>query len=178
MDNNEIEIIYNKYIDEMYWFALHLGFNKDLIMDAIHDVFCKLFSDEVCTCQIENKKHYLFISLKNRLLDICKSEKKYVCLCSELETTCLIPQLEKTAEDHLISVEDEEIVNNLIAGLLNKLTRRQRQIVYLKYIRELEYEKIEKELNITYSSSRKLIHKALQVLRQQYSLSGIADYND
>jgi RNA polymerase sigma factor (sigma-70 family) len=171
--NNDIEKIYNKYIDDMYLFALYLGFKKDIIMDAIHDVFCKLYSEEVSICQIKSIKHYLFASLKNRLLDICKSEKKHLCLCPEIEATYLISQLEKTAEEQLISIEDEKIINNLITDLLNKLTERQRQIVYLKYIRELEYKEIEKDMNLTYSSSRKLIHKALQVLRQKYSLRGI-----
>ena len=40
--SENIALIYNKYVDDMYAYALFLGFKKDIIMDAIHDVFYKL----------------------------------------------------------------------------------------------------------------------------------------
>ena len=39
MRNAELERIYNRYVDDLYSYALHLGFGEDVIMDAIHDVF-------------------------------------------------------------------------------------------------------------------------------------------
>lgn len=39
---SHIAITYNQYLDSLYAYALHLGFDDHTCMDAIHDVFYKL----------------------------------------------------------------------------------------------------------------------------------------
>jgi len=39
---SDIASTYNEYLDTLYAYALHLGFDEQTAMDAIHDVFYKL----------------------------------------------------------------------------------------------------------------------------------------
>ena len=52
--------------------------------------------------------------------------------------------------------------------MLDSLTERQREIVYLRYIQEYDYEQIAQLLNITVHGCRKLLSKAMQNLREKY----------
>jgi len=36
---SDIASTYNEYLDTLYAYALHLGFDEQTAMDAIHDVF-------------------------------------------------------------------------------------------------------------------------------------------
>jgi len=76
----EIESIYNLYVDELFTYGLYLGFEREIVMDAIQDVFCKLSADTSMLDNVSNMKFYLFKSLKNRLFDIYRSRKEHVPL--------------------------------------------------------------------------------------------------
>ena len=70
MRKENIASLYNRYVDDLHTYALYLGFEKEVIMDAIHDVFCKFAASEKLLQDVSDLKFYLFKSLKNRLYDI------------------------------------------------------------------------------------------------------------
>lgn len=76
----DIESIYNAYVDDLYSYAVYLGFDRDVVMDAIHDVFFKLCSNEEALGKVENLKFYLLRSLKNNLINVYKRAKNTVNL--------------------------------------------------------------------------------------------------
>lgn len=83
-----ITSIYNQHVDNLYTYALYLGFEKEVVKDAIHDVFCRLWEERQSLDHVSNVKFYLFRSLKNRLLDIYKAKREFV----EINTTLDIPK--------------------------------------------------------------------------------------
>ncbi len=52
--------------------------------------------------------------------------------------------------------------------MLQSLTARQREIVYLRYIQEYDYPQIADILNISIHGCRKLLSKAMETLREKY----------
>jgi RNA polymerase sigma factor (sigma-70 family) len=167
MRKENIASIYNRYVDDLYTYALYLGFEKGIIMDAIHDVFCKFAASEKLLQDVSNIKFYLFKSLKNRLYDIYKARKEYVELSAiDLQETPF--NIQVTIEERLIGQEEQQQIKNQLAEMLDSLTERQREIVYLRYIQEYDYEQIAQLLNITVHGCRKLLSKAMQNLREKY----------
>ena len=161
---NNIDILYNKYAHSLFSYALSLGFDRETAMDAIHDIFCKLCAKERLFDSIDNIRFYLFRSLKNRLLDIHKQTKtfsKFARTSADLPFTINI-----SIEDELIEFEDGEQVKRKISKMLEKLTNRQREIIYLRYTQECSYEEISGLMNITIPACRKLMHKSLSKLRE------------
>ena len=101
MNTESIASIYNRYIGDLYTYALYLGFEKGIIMDAIHDVFCKFAANEKLLQDVSNIKFYLFKSLKNRLYDIYKARKEYAEL-SAIDLQDAPFNIQVTIEDRLI----------------------------------------------------------------------------
>lgn len=162
-----ISSIYNLYVDNLYTYALYLGFNKETIMDAIHDVFCKLATDEKILDDVSNIKFYLFKSLKNRLIDSYKTDRKHMQL--SVDDIQEMPfNIHVTIEDRLINKEEQQQIETRISEMLASLTKRQREVVYLRYVQEYDYSQIAELLSISMHSCRKLLSKAMQNLREKY----------
>ena len=167
MRKENIASIYNRYVDDLYTYALYLGFEKEVIMDAIHDVFCKFAASEKLLQDVSDLKFYLFKSLKNRLYDIYKARKEYAELSAiDLQETPF--NIQVTIEERLIGQEEQQQIKNQLAEMLESLTERQREIVYLRYVQEYDYEQISELLNISVHGCRKLLSKAMQNLREKY----------
>ncbi|MDR0332568.1 MAG: sigma-70 family RNA polymerase sigma factor [Dysgonamonadaceae bacterium] len=164
----DIASIYKLYVNDLFTYAYYLGFDKETVMDAIHDIFCKLATEEKLLNEVENIKFYLFRALKNKLFDIYNTKKPYIGL-SAVEANDKIPfDIDVSIEDKLIDTENQLLIKKQIEEMLNSLTERQREIIYLRYIQEYSYEEIAKLLNITVHGCRKLVSKALQSLREKY----------
>ena len=167
MRKENIASLYNRYVDDLHTYALYLGFEKGIILDAIHDVFCKFAASEKLLQDVSNIKFYLFKSLKNRLYDIYKARKEYAELSAiDLQETPF--NIQVTIEERLIGQEEQQQIKNQLAEMLESLTERQREIVYLRYVQEYDYEQISELLNISVHGCRKLLSKAMQNLREKY----------
>jgi len=164
---HDIGSLYTQYVDDLYRYAQNLGFEHYMAMDAIHDVFCKICVNDNLLNEIANIKFYLFRSLKNRLIDIFKSRKEYVGLDTAQITNSLPFTLNFTIEDELINKEEQAKIEKNINGMLNKLTDRQREIIYFKFVQGCNYTEISNLMNITVPACHKLIYKTLNKIRKK-----------
>lgn len=159
---SRIETIYKKYINDLYAYGLHLGFDRDLVMDAIHNVFQKLLLNKNLNYK-NNNKAYLLKSVRNELLDEYKRRRKY--LVYDANTENLPFNLEVNVEEVLLENESKVFLKKKIQTVLESLTARQREIIYLRYTQEYNYEQISVILGITVPACRNLMLKALKELR-------------
>ena len=167
MKTENIASLYNRYVDDLYTYALYLGFEKGIILDAIHDVFCKFAADEKRLQDVSNVKFYLFKSLKNRIYDIYKAQKKYIGL-STIDAQDAPFNIQVNIEEQLIDKEEQQQIKDQLSEMLDSLTERQREVVYLRYVQEYDYAQISELLNISIHGCRKLLSKAMQNLREKY----------
>lgn len=165
--NIDIASIYNTYVDDLYSYAIYLGFDREVVMDAIHDVFFKLCGNEKNIETIQNLKFYLFRSLKNTLINIYKTTKNTVNLYDAENSN----DESYDIEDKLIGEENTRLIKEKIDTMLKSLTKKQQEIIYLRYVQEYDYDQISELLHITPVACRKLVHKAMQRLRETHPLS-------
>lgn len=170
MKTSDITSIYNNHINDLYSYGLHLGFDKNLIMDAVHDVFFNICKSEKEISRINDIKFFLFKSLKNRLLNLSRSSGRMIAVPLNDQTNELPFDIQVTIDESLIIKEEHEITRRKIEEMLNVLTARQREIIYLKYAQEYDYEKISQLMHISVPACRKLAHRALQVIREKYPI--------
>jgi RNA polymerase sigma factor (sigma-70 family) len=169
LSEKHIDSIYKDHVNALFSYALSLGFDRETAMDAIHDVFCKLCADKKALAAVANMRFYLLRSLKNRLLDLFKKKKETAGLPLEQLADRLPFNLYATVEDELIAGEEQELAAQKLNVLLEALTHRQREIIYLRYLQGLDYEEISRLMNISMPACRKLLSKALQNLRGEGS---------
>ncbi len=161
-----IDFLYRNYIDDLYSYAISMGFDKQTSMDAIHDVFYKLCSNEKHLEKVIDVKFFMLRSLRNRLIDIQRAKKEYMGLTPETVIERMPFKIHISIEEQIIQTEEDEKNRSVVEQILNKLTDRQREIIYLRYMQELSYDEISTIMEISVSSCRKLIYKTLLKIRE------------
>lgn len=165
---NNLELIYNRYIRDLSVYATYLGADKEIAMDAIQDIFCKLSAKNEPFSNIQSIKLYLFKSLKNRIYDIYRAKQEHISLDAVDTSSEPVFNIRLTIEDKLICDEEQAKIKNAVAEILGILSDRQREIVYLRYVQEYSYEEIAELLGISVNSCRKYLSKAMQTLKKEY----------
>ncbi|MDR2774828.1 MAG: RNA polymerase sigma factor [Tannerella sp.] len=162
-DNNSFSVIYSNYVDELYSYGIHLGFQDETCRDAIQDVFYKLYISRENLHHIKNLSTYIFKSYKNRLIDITRRDARTEGLDPFNEDF----PIQVTVLEEIIDIEDSEILKKKAESLLNSLSGQQREAIYMRYMHELSYEEIGTVLGISADSVRKLMYRAIKKLRGQ-----------
>lgn len=164
-DEPSFSVIYNSHVDDLYSYGVSLGFQKEMCKDAIQDIFYKLYISRNNLSHIKNITAYIFKSFKHRLIDLSRKNIREETLESVNETFTVQVNL----LDNIIESEKAEILKGEVSLLLNELTANQREVVYLRYMIGLEHREIADILDIREDSSRKLLYRTMEKLRQQVS---------
>ncbi|MFA6702258.1 MAG: sigma-70 family RNA polymerase sigma factor [Dysgonamonadaceae bacterium] len=168
--NKDISYIYNLYVDDLFTYGTYLGFESEVVKDAVHDVFVKITIDSGLLKDVSDIKFYLFKSVKYRLFDLHKKTMREIMIDNTELFEELPFNIELNVEDNLIEEEEQLQVKNEISLMLDSLTSRQREIIYLRYVQEYDYEKIAELLKISVHSCRKLVSKAILSLRDKFGI--------
>ena len=162
-DKHAFSFFYEFYINDLYAYGISLGGEKEVVKDAIQDVFLKIYFGEKNFSSPDHLKYFLLKSLKNRLYNIYTS--KAVSTSTGLTEDVLGFSVTTTVLDRIIDEEDRVIIKQQVDDLLTKLTARQKEAIYLRFVQELEYEEIAEIMDITQHAARKLISRSLKRLK-------------
>lgn len=160
--------IYNFYVNDLLSYGVSLGFDEDTCRDAVHDLFCKILIDKKKLLNVNNLTAYLFRAVRNYLFNIQKKNSKISNSFSEN-----IPfSVEISTIESLINREDADKLKQTVENLLKELTPRQREVIYLRYMQEMDYEDIAMLMGINCNSVRRLVHRGIKYLRSINNDSG------
>jgi RNA polymerase sigma factor (sigma-70 family) len=104
----------------------------------------------------------LFSALRHKIHK--EQSKKQLIYCDDIESP--VDQPVSSSEDSLIASETEEENFRILNQVLNTLTDRQREALFLKFKYNLTYPEIAKILGITVESARTIIYRSLKELRE------------
>ncbi len=149
----------------MYAYGRSLGADEKQVMDAVQDVFLKVFFDRPHLSSVEHFKYFLFKSLKNRLYDLFKS--KSFSKTENIDEEVLSFTIRVTILDEIIEEEDRIVVKQKIEKLLSVLSPLQKEALYLRYIQELDYAEISEIMDKSEVSIRKLVSEAIRKIRKE-----------
>lgn len=162
--------LYDLYVDEMFAYGMAFGVEKDTVLDAIHDVFLHILESKNNLKEQSNLKFYLFCCLKNRLFSMMRKEIEF----ESLDNIDVFDFSIKVSGLEIIEEEEERIaLSNQIEQMLQELTSRQREVIYLRFMQELGYEEIAVILDITPKAARKLTYRAIEQIREQHKATEI-----
>lgn len=161
---DDIEELYNLYIDSLFAYGIRLGFNREQVMDSIHNVYQRIMLSNK-TKELRSPKSYLFKSLRNELYDEYRKGIRMERVEGDIEDASF--HLQISVEDMLIADELKVEVKSKINKALGQLSSRQREVIYLRYTQSYEYQQIADIMGIGVPSCRNLILKALKVLRSE-----------
>lgn len=164
-DEKSFSVIYNKHVDDLLSYGVSLGFQKEMCKDAIQDTFYKLYISKHNLSHIKNITAYIFKSFKYRLIDMSRKNIREEPIVPIAEFFAV----NVTVLDDMIDSEEADILKKKVNLLLEGLTSKQREVVYLKYMIGLQHKEIADMLDIHEESARKLLYRTMDKLRKQVS---------
>lgn len=161
-DNNAYSWLYTTYIQTLFMYGMRFTSDSELVKDCIQDVFTKLYKNRNTLVTPDNIKLYLYISLKNCLLNMLSKQSFY----DDADPETFVMSSGETVEDNFI--EDESIIEKRkeVKRILNILTPRQREIIYYRYVEELDFDQICMLMGLNYQSAHNLIQRSLKKIRE------------
>ena len=166
-DINAFQRIYNDHFQPLFDYGMRFTHDKELVRDAIHDLFVKLWHNKKNLGDVRVIRAYLLVSLKGNIINKLSREKKIV---SEEINENIPFEMVFSVENEIIRKESEKIKIKNVTDALNELSSRQKEILYLRFFMELDYEKIADILEISIKATYKLNARALKALRDILSL--------
>jgi RNA polymerase sigma factor (sigma-70 family) len=161
-DDQVLSLIYLQYSGSLFDYGCRFTGDKDLVKDCIQEVFCTLIRTRKNLSETDNVRLYLLKSLKRRILrEIKKSGNQSLQLADQDYSFEIF--ISENIDDQLSELDEEK--RKLLAEAMQSLTDRQKEAIYLRFNRGLEYEEISFLLNLSYQSARALIHRAIEKLR-------------
>jgi RNA polymerase sigma-70 factor (ECF subfamily) len=145
----------------LYNYALKLLQDGGLAGDAVQDLFVRIWVRRDQIGVIQKVKPYFFTALRRQVLNQLRNLHLREKQISGLPR----PDIEFSPEEIVVRNEEYENLQHRIAALLNKLPRRQKEVIYLRYFEEMENTQIAEVMGIHYQSVLNLTQKALQKLR-------------
>lgn len=135
-----------------------------LIEDCIQEVFIQLWQyRQNLKVEVGSVKAYLFAAVRRRIIsEIKKNETISLYEHSNSESYF---DIDFSIEEKIVKDETELQRVRLINERLNHLPKRQKEVVYLKFYKELSNQEIAKTMGVKYQSVSNLIHEALTLLR-------------
>lgn len=165
--------IYRRFYSLLYAYGIRMVGNRELVIDTIQDLFVKLILNCKNLHPTDNPEAYLLCAFRNKLLDAIQSS----CRMETIEEYQDFFSLNEEIINSLFAKDDTDMINEKkLAAAIASLSPRQREILYLYYIRELSYKEITVILDMNLQSCRNLLSRALVHLRK-YFFSGGGEKN-
>lgn len=161
-DEKSFSILYRKYYHILYTYGISLGMASHQVRDTIQDLFLKLYTKPGLVQTAQTLRPFLFQSIKNQLIDLVRKGERFM----DIEIPLTDFSFSYRIDDEFLEKERQEIIKQKIDHLLSQLTPRQKEITYLRFIHEMDYEEIAMIMNITQQGARNLLHKAMEKMRE------------
>jgi RNA polymerase sigma factor (sigma-70 family) len=149
------------YYDDLHNYGARFTMDKALVKDCIQEVFISLWQRRESADTILSPKYYLLRAIKNKMLkSLHKNNHHAPLLNNEYDF------FYEFSIEHLIIEKqvNEEKVRKL-RKTFELLSKKQKEIVYLKYYHGLDHAQIAELMNVNRQSVYNLLHETLHKLR-------------
>jgi RNA polymerase sigma factor (sigma-70 family) len=160
-DTQAFEKIHRELFPALYYYALKLLEDNELADDAVQDLFIKIWVKRASIGELQKVKAYFFTALRRQVLNQLRNLRLRQLNISRL----LQPDIEFSPEEIVVQQEESSSLHARLLQLLNELPARQREVIYLRYFENMDYNQIAAIMSVNYQSVLNLTQKALQKLR-------------
>ena len=162
-DTDAFLSVYECHYQALFSYGFTLTANSELTKDCIQELFLEIWKKHATiNKEVENVRAYLFTWLRRKIF------KELARLNGEKCTDELIKKFSQNIlpyEDLLIAFQQSEEKKDRLRTALKKLTKKQLQIIRLKFFDNLSYEEIAAKTSLKQRTVYNLIYEAIRHLR-------------
>ena len=161
--------IYHENYASLFSYGFGLTQDKELTKDCIQEVFMEIWKTRVTiNPDVQNVRSYLCTWLR-RKINRAQSQTSNSKRDEEFREEINIG--EQSYEELLIAFQDTEEKKERISRALNNLTKKQLEIIRLKFFDNLSYIEIAAKTSLSVRTIYNTIYNAIQQLREDNSLA-------
>lgn len=161
-DLSALETIYSTHFSGMFSYAVSLVMDSDMAKDAIQDIFIELWQKKENLGKVKAIRPYLYTILRRKVLEQARNNGKLLSLVEGgKQDTKTAPSPEKEYILH----EKSHILSEALDRAVQKLSKKQQELIHLKYYDKLNNKQIAQITEIPYSQVCYHLKTALQQLQ-------------
>ena len=160
-----IGMIYFGHYDLLYNFGLKYTNDIQVIEDAIQNIFSYFLKTGGKVSPVKNLRGYLLQSFRHQLLLDLKNRNKISHLNNfqGINDDCHEPEVNDIYENEWSSLRLQKLDR-----CMEHLSKKQKEVLYLRFTCELSYAEISDMLGIAVDSCQKLVYRSLKALRENF----------
>lgn len=163
-DRGAYQKLYSRYLNALYNYGYKIFPNKAVVSDHIQDLFIDLWKYKDNLSDIQNIKHYLFASLRNRIIKEINLNRYVVHdVESQYSNALVVLPFESKIIESQTQVDNEKKLQKAFLAL----SKRQKEVINLLFYEKFSYEEVADIMNINLRSVYTLAWKSLSVLRKE-----------
>ncbi|WP_128546364.1 RNA polymerase sigma factor [Larkinella soli] len=168
-DRKAFAALLDQYYALLLRYGLRLCPDRDLVKDCLHDLFVDLWNQRERLDAVRSIRAYLLISFRRKLLKETRKHRRFESTEAMGDEYAFDVQF--AVETGLIQEEMQQENQLKLRHLLEQLTKRQREALYLRFYQELDYDDIARMMSIQYHSAVNLVYESLRLLRKNWFLT-------
>lgn len=159
-DKKALSFFYTKYFNSLYNYGSKISRDAGLVEDCIQDLFVEFWSKREGLSEVTNVKYYFFKSLRRKIL-------YKLSLLSRLPLQEIDSfEIALSHKSHYLTQQINSDIREKITQLVNTLSAKQKEAIFLVYYEELSYEEAAVIMDLKIKTVYNLIHLAIAKLRQ------------
>jgi RNA polymerase sigma factor (sigma-70 family) len=166
-DLKAFSVLFESYYPMLHSYGLKISKSPVVTEDTLQDFFLYVYEHRENLSDLETIAPYLFTSYKRFLLKVMKKNQKMKHTDFSNEN---FVDIQFTAEELITNQETLIFKNKKLSFLLNKLPKRQKEAIYLKYYSGLKAVEISEIMDINYQSVVNILHKAIKSLKEEIAI--------
>ena len=163
-DQNAFLNIYQSHYQSLLSYGFSITANVELTKDCLQEMFLELWKKHaVLNKEVANVRSYLFTWLRRKI------SKELTRLNTQNNKTQNLEQQDQytwSYEELLIAFQQTEEDKNKLRNALNELTKKQLEIIKLKFFENLSYSEIAARTSLTQRTVYNLVYEAIRHLRE------------
>jgi len=160
-DIHALSFFYQRYYADLFFYGKKMASSADVAKDGIQELFLRIWKKKKSLSKVTACKAYLFKSYRRLLMDKLKESRKSFNIASADAM-----EVELSVEDLTIKKEIDAQHHQLLEKALKSLSKKQKEIIYLRFYRDLSYQEIAEVLDINNQSVRNTVYEALKTLKK------------
>jgi RNA polymerase sigma factor (sigma-70 family) len=168
-DVQALTAIMHHYYADLYNYGARFTADDAMVRDCIQEVFISLWQRRDNVTTILSPKYYLLRAVKNKVLKALHKNKTRADGI-QLQGDEYDFHLEFSVERFIVEKQVSDEKAAALRRTLEKLSRRQQEVIYLKYYQHLDHAQIAELMNISRQSVYNLLHESILKLRNLWKV--------
>lgn len=161
-DKRALIFFYTRYFNSLYDYGTRITRDTALAEDCIQDLFTEFWGKRERLSDVQNIKFYLIRSLRRKIIYKISRDAK-IGLTPDLQ----VFEMRLSHKSHYLSQQVNKDIRKKLAELINELTPKQREAIFLIYHQELSYQECSVIMDLKIKTVYNLVHMAIAKLREK-----------